>query len=293
MGICIYFGLSNLPAETDTLSLYAQCLSRTFKSTQSIKNYVSGIKTMHYMLGYTTDKVNDFLLNLSLKGIARLNPYCIRQALPITPDILMQMASFMDLTDSVDVVYWCLFLFAFFLFARKSNLVPTSKSDLKDKKFLLRKNVSIEKDFIIVSMHWSKTIQFGERILQTPLIKIPDSILCPISAYNAMCMKVKAKPEDPLFSLPKGKYITYSHFQIRLRELISKLHLNPDLYCSHSFRRGGSTSAFQAGVPAELIQFQGDWRSDAYKKYLTFSLNDKISVAMKMKQHILGTESLT
>ena len=32
---------------------------------------------MHYMLGYTTDKVNDFLLNLSLKGIARLNPYCI------------------------------------------------------------------------------------------------------------------------------------------------------------------------------------------------------------------------
>ena len=197
---CIYFGLSYLPAETDTLSLYAQFFSRTFKSTQSIKNYISGIKTMHYMLGYTTDKVNDFLLNLSLKGIARLNPYCIRQALPITPDILMQMASLMDLTDSVDVVYWCLFLFAFFLFARKSNLVPTSKSDLKDKKILLRKNVSIEKDFFIVSMHWSKTIQFGERILQTPLVKIPDSILCPISAYNAMCRKVKAKPEDPLFS---------------------------------------------------------------------------------------------
>ena len=55
---------------------------------------------MHYMLGYTTDKVNDFLLNLSLKGIARLNPYCIRQALPITPDILMQMTSFTDLTFS-------------------------------------------------------------------------------------------------------------------------------------------------------------------------------------------------
>ena len=46
-------------------------------------------------------------------------------------------------------------------------------------------------------------------------------------------------------------------------------------------------------MPAELIQFQGDWRSDAYKKYLTFSLNDKVSAAMKMKQHILGTDSLT
>ena len=281
-----------MPAETDILCLYAQFLSRTFKSTQSIKNYISGIKTMHYILEYSTGKINDFLLNLSLKGIARLNPYCIRQALPITPDILIQMASFMDLTDSVDEVYWCLFLFAFFLFARKSNLVPTSKADLKNKKNLLRKNVTVHKEFILVSMNWTKTIQFGERILQTPLVKIPGSILCPISAYNVMCMKVRAKPEDPLFSLPRGKCITYSNFQKRLRELISKLHLNPDSYSSHSFRRGGSTTSFQAGVPSDLIQFQGDWRSDAYKKYLTFSLNDKVSVAMKMKQHILEKQSL-
>ena len=289
---CLYFGLTYLPAETEILSLYAQFLSRTFKSTQSIKNYISGIKTMHYMLGYSTEKINDFLLNLSLKGIARLNPYCIRQALPITPSMLIQMSSFMDLTDPVDVVYWCLFLFAFFLFARKSNLVPTSKSDMKDKKFLLRKNVSIEANYIIVSMNWSKTIQFGERVLQTPLIQIPGSVLCPVTAYFTMCEKVKAKSEDPLFSLPSGKCITYSKFQSKLRELISKLQINPDMYSSHSFRRGGSTWAFESGVPSDLIQFQGDWRSDAYKKYLTFSLHDKVQVAMKMKQHILRAESL-
>ena len=51
---CIYFGLSNLPAETDTLSLYAQFLSRLFKSTQSIKNYISGIKNyaLHVRIYY-------------------------------------------------------------------------------------------------------------------------------------------------------------------------------------------------------------------------------------------------
>ena len=90
----------------------------------------------------------------------------------------------------MDVVYWCLFLFAFFLFARKSNLVPTSKADLKDKKILSRKNVTVHKEFILVSMNWTKAIQLGERILQTPLVKSPGSILCPISAYNVMCMKV-------------------------------------------------------------------------------------------------------
>ena len=290
LSFCLYFGLTYLPADTNVLCLYAQCLSRTFKSTQSIKNYISGIKTMHYILGYATDKINDFLLNLSLKGIARLKPHCVQQALPISPDMLVQMSSFMDLSEPNDTVYWCLFLFAFYLFARKSNLVPTTKKDLKSKKFLLRKNISSEEGFLLVTMHWSKTIQYGERTLQTPLVPIPGSILCPVAAYNAMCSQVKAKSDAPLFSLPNGKYVTYSNFQSKLRGLISKLSLNPNLYSSHSFRRSGATWAFQSGVSSELIQLQGDWKSDAYRRYLTFSLDDKLVVAMKMKQHILQTQ---
>lgn len=47
---CIYFGLTYLPMDTSTLSLYAQFLGRSFKSTQSIKNYLSGVKTMHHLL---------------------------------------------------------------------------------------------------------------------------------------------------------------------------------------------------------------------------------------------------
>ena len=70
---------------------------------------------MHLLLGYTIEQINSFLINLNLKGIARLNPHCVKQARAITPDILL------------DCTFWCLFLFAFFLFARKSNLVPTTK----------------------------------------------------------------------------------------------------------------------------------------------------------------------
>ena len=60
---CFYFKLTYLPVDTETLSLYAQFLSRSFKSVQSIKNYLSGVKTMHYLLGYSTAQINDFLLN--------------------------------------------------------------------------------------------------------------------------------------------------------------------------------------------------------------------------------------
>lgn len=160
---------------------------------------------MHYLLGYSLDHINEFLINLGIKGIARMHPYCTKQAKPITPEILLKFTSILDLTKPTDIVFWYLFLFAFFLFSRKSNLVPTTKEDVKNSKCLLHKDVTLESDTLIVSFRYSKTIQFGERILQTPLIKIPGSVLCPVTAYNKMCSMISASPEDPLFCLPNKK----------------------------------------------------------------------------------------
>lgn len=288
MLFCFHFGLSYLPASTETLSLYTQFLSRSFKSTQSIKNYVSGVKSMHFLLGYSVDHINDFLINLGLKGIARLNPHSVKQAEPITPEILLNMASKLDFSCTADKVFWFLFLFAFFLFARKSNLVPTTKEDFKNKHFLMRKDVSVKSNMLIISFRFSKTIQFGERILQTPLLEIEDSILCPVKAFYNMCRSIKLRAEDPLFSLPNNECIWYSHYQAKLKDLIKKVGLNPDNFSTNSFRRGGCSNSFRSAVPADLIQLHGDWCSDAYKKYLALTLHDKIRVAESMKKCILA-----
>ena len=54
------------------------------------------------------------------------------------------------------------------------------------------------------------------------------------------------------------------------------------------FRRthfeGGATLAFKAGAPADLIKAQGDWKSEAYRKYIEVSLNDKLKVAKLMNK---------
>ena len=102
-----------------------------------------------------------------------------------------------------------------------------------------------------------------------------------------MCHLIKAKPEEPLVTLGKNKWITYKSFQNYLRNLSDKLGLDSQLFSSHSFRRGGATFAFESGVPSELIQLHGDWKSDAYKKYLSFSLKDKVLVAKMMIKHSL------
>ena len=283
---CTYFSFISLPASTETLQLFAQFLSRTFKATDSIKNYIAGVKTMHLLLGFKVDHINNFILNLSIKGMAKLKPYCIKQAAPMTPEILFKLASVMDFKNPDSVVYWCLFLFAFFLLARKSNLVPTSTNDLLSKRFLMKKNVEVHKSFLIVNLTWTKTIQIGERVLQMPLVPIKGSILCPVRAYKKMCKLIPSSDESPLFVLSNNKIVSYNMFQRKLRFLLQKAGLDSAKYSTHSFRRGSTTLLFRAEVPADQIQLMGDWRSDAYKKYLSYDLSDKIKISKVMSKFI-------
>ena len=179
-------------------------------------------------------------------------------------------------------------LFAFFLFARKSNLVPNSKKkEFKSGKFLRRENLYFQDDILLVIMRWSKTNQLGQRVLNIPLLRIPGSVLCSVTAYLQMCKLIQAKSDDPLFVLPHRKVVTYKIFQVVLKDLISKIGLDAQEFSSHSFRRGGSTFAFQSRVPKDLLKLHGDWKSDCYQKYLSISLEDKLLVVAKMKENLI------
>ena len=80
--------------------------------------------------------------------------------------------------------------------------------------------------------------------------------------------------------------VTYSQFNGKLKQLIQACGLNPDDYSTHSFRWGGASCAFCAKVPDPLIQLQGDWASDCYKRYLEMGLMEKRDVSMKLIKHI-------
>jgi hypothetical protein len=60
MLFCLYFALCFLPASTQTVQLYSQFLSRSFTSVASIRNYLSGVRTIHQLLGYDLTEMNNF-----------------------------------------------------------------------------------------------------------------------------------------------------------------------------------------------------------------------------------------
>lgn len=291
---CEAFNFEAFPTSTDILCLYAQFLSRTLKSPDSIRNYISGVKTLHVILDLDYTQIKNYQINLAVRGISRALHHCPRQAEPITPQILLEIHHELDLEDQKHATFWCLFLFAFFLMARKSNLVPDSHAKFDSQKQLLRSDVFEEENVLLVILKWSKTNQFGKRHIRIPLVSIQDSPLCPVKAYKNMCALVPMNHCEAAFQLPSkqkhNKTVTYVQFHTFFRYILGKIHRNPTIFSSHSFRRGGATWAFQSSVPGELIQLLGDWKSEAYKQYLNYSDNDKLIVSQRMSNSILSLQ---
>ena len=95
--------------------------------------------------------------------------------------------------------------------------------------------------------------------------------------------KVKGE-NQPLFSYVEsnGKlcYLNHSEFVKQLKQCLSKCGLNEKVYSGHSFRRGGCTYAFSLGLSPLLIKLRGDWRSNAYERYVTVTVDQQNNIAL-------------
>ena len=204
-----------------------------------------------------------------------------------TPFVKPVLVSFGSHLDPIDVTFSCAFVFAFFLFARISNLVPDSWCHIGDYHCLRRGDIEPSHYGLCVMFSWSKTNQFGKRVLELPLLSIPNSPLCPVRLFYPMCELVPASSRSPLFVYRSRsgivKPILKRQFvSVLLARLGAAKVVQSHLFRGHSFRRGGTSWAFSAGLPGEFIQIFGDWRSDAYKCYLDLSMALKLRVAKGM-----------
>ena len=132
--------------------------------------------------------------------------------------------------------------------ARKLNIVPNSLADFSSDKQLIRQDVQVFHHSLVVRIKWSKTYQFGSRLLKIPLTSIPGSVLCPMSAYTHMISLCPAKDIDPAFCINNSNKMVvpllYAQLQHRLKSSIAKTGRDPYLFSSHSFRRGGGGGLF-------------------------------------------------
>ena len=284
---CVYFARTPLPADANTIYGFAQFLSRSMVPS-TLRNYISGVKLLHIFHNLPFPHSDDYMLQLELRGISRLNPHVPIRAIPVTPTILLTFVRSMIPEDPLHCSVWACSLFLFFTMARLGSILPGATSTPM-RSILTRNRVNFSREGILVTLLQTKTIQFGQRRLHIPLIK-NDSALCPVLAYEQVLALSHFESTSPAFVYQhkgKPKWLTTSIFIDTFRSVLKAGGVaNASQFTGHSFRRGGATWAFQAGVPGELIQICGDWASDAYKQYLEFSMDDKLDLAAALVRHL-------
>ncbi len=164
-----------------------------------IRNYLHGAKVLHTINWVDSVQFEHPSVALIFKGITRHNQHMPHQALLFTTDLLHKSRRLLDLSRPQDATIWTLLLFSFFLMRRKSNAVPDAIQKFDKNKQLIHQDVTVGSKALLVSLKWSKTLQFGGRRHTVPLLAIPGSELCPVKAYQAMCRVVPSRSQDPLF----------------------------------------------------------------------------------------------
>jgi site-specific recombinase XerD len=122
------------------------------------------------------------------------------------------------------------------------------------------------------------------------LFKSGDRDICPIVAVkwiyegrNALGITSGSTPVsciDP----SSNKSIVSSKIGRILNQAAQKINVPYENITPHSFRVGGATHLFAAGVSEDLIKLWGRWKSDAYKVYmrLTPSVCKNVSISLAM-----------
>jgi len=80
-------------------------------------------------------------------------------------------------------------------------------------------------------------------------------------------------------------------FQKKLKAAVRAIGLDSRRFSTHSFRRGGASLAFRAGITGDTIKVLGDWQSEAYQVYLECPIEVKAAASDLFRKAVLARSS--
>jgi hypothetical protein len=283
---CLYFERRPCPANQVTLKAYVAFLARSLKSS-SIPCYLNVVRILHVSSGVANPFLDNWELSMVRRGVSRVIGVPPNQKLPITLVILRAFASKLDFELPGDSAFWAACLVCFFGLLRKGTLLPRSRFDTAH--CLLRSDVRMRSDSFILSIRHTKTVQFGQRIVVIPFVSCLDPLVCPVRNLLLHLTKSVLPPATPLFTfkiVDRIVCITHATFVSKLRSLLSLCGFDPSKYSGHSFRRGGCSLCYQAGLSLIEIKRRGDWRSQAFERYIHVPADTIFQAACALAQFV-------
>ena len=292
---CERYLLNYFPCDNTQLCRFGQHLSETFQSPESVCNYMSGIGMCLALLGLEVPDVNDRQMKMFSTGLKRVMAHAVKQAEPVTPQLLIKLSKVVNFTNQVEMVAWTALLLGFYMFLRRSNLVPDTMDSFDKEQQFCRGDINLLglEQPMMVEIRWSKTIQFKQRILRLPVLPAANKIICPVFWMYHMISKIPALPQDLVLTIRTGKdkvALSANQLSYRFKKWLLLIGEDPSIFSLHSLHRGGVTFAYQSNLEGEMIKLMGDWASDTYKRYMDVSMDKRYD---SMKAFVEALNRLT
>lgn len=288
---CALHGLSHMTFARDELTFmrYVAWLSHTC-THDTVSNYLHGIRVLYQQRGLGHPFTDMPFLAMLRRGLRRLKGGAVRKKRPITPAMLRAWRLLMNAADPAHKALWACMLVAFFGFFRKSTVAPAGGGLADPDLHLRRMDITIDREqyCLKIRVPKSKTNPYREREDIIYIAGQHGSPLDPVAAYADMVASAPAAPEAAAFGHSNnGRYVPLTHplLVANTKQYAAAIGIDPREVSGHSYRRGGATFAFQAGVPDNLIQLQGLWASLAYRGYIDLPVPTRLHASSCMLAH--------
>ena len=269
--------LSPVPCSPEQLTLYITWLSKTLKYS-SILNYLSALNFFLKSEGAEQIEYDNFRVKSVLGGVKRSLGCMIRQAAPLLPSHLKEM--FKSMSNSVGHL------------AIKVALLLSFRGLLRKSQVTLSDSMLLRSDFkfydwgLLINVRRSKTIQFKERELLIPIVYVDPPELCAAHWCYELFIRTNPLPGEGAVRVPgpNGGFepLTYQAYQATLKYFCAIIGLDPELFSSHSLRRGGCTFLAMQGATIAEIRTRGDWSSESVYDYIKLPLSERIILDAKV-----------
>lgn len=236
-------------------------------SPQTVRNRISGAKLWVEGVGGDAAPFTERVIAQTLKGGARAAAHAPRRAPAITPEMMMQIADFLDRAGPAGVSSRAALLIGFFSMIRQSNLLSPSTRSWGGPHTLRRRDVRRVEGGLRLDIRSSKTIHLvsDATSLFVPRVR---SRHCPVQAWEASTALSTGGPDDPAFMTYSGVPLTpYSLTRVMRAAISSMGVLTPEKYTLHGLRRGAAQTCQNMQVDIRHIMAHGTWKSSAVKSY--------------------------
>ena len=289
---CSEFGLVSFPAAPSNLVLFvAHSTLLKGRCVDTTRNYLSSIRRFHLQRGVELVTPTEFLpLSDAIKGSRRFLQRPTKKKWPITPGLLAHLLAHFRWGSP----WRCLFLFLFVSFARLASVIPAGRRQVfRPAEHLTWKDVSFSNGGVTVKLTRTKTVQMSERYLTFFIPEHEDASVCLVrQLWSWKGISPITSPSDPVFVVADRAGapvpLTRRLADPVLKATLGRCGATPARYGWSSFRRGGATSFFLAseGKDLETLRCQGDWRSSAYREYLSLPGRARSHVAEMLLRRV-------